>query len=56
MQMWDKVVSEMQTDRTVKQIQDHWCDRQKECIALLESMGPAPRCSLTAYHVLTVTD
>ena len=41
--MWDKVLCEMQTDRTVKQIQDHWCDRQKECIALLESMGPAPR-------------
>ncbi len=42
-QAWDKISAEMQTDRSGKQIQDHWCDRQKECMSLLDSMGPAPR-------------
>lgn len=40
---WDRVAQEMKTDRTPKQLQEHWQERQKECLALLQEMGPAPR-------------
>ncbi len=43
LQGWDRVAQEMKTDRTPKQLQEHWLERQKECIALLQEMGPAPR-------------
>mmetsp|Transcript_20271 Transcript_20271/g.48994 ORF Transcript_20271/g.48994 Transcript_20271/m.48994 type:complete len:278 (-) Transcript_20271:61-894(-) len=40
---WDKIGYEMQTDRTMKQLQDHWLERGKECQELLANLGAAPR-------------
>jgi hypothetical protein len=40
---WEKVQQHMGTDRTVKQLSDHWVDRQEQCKELLERLGPAPR-------------
>jgi hypothetical protein len=40
---WDKVQQHMCTDRTTKQLSDHWVDRQEQCKELLEKLGPAPR-------------
>ena len=40
---WDKIQQHMCTDRTTKQLSDHWVDRQEQCKRLLEELGPAPR-------------
>ena len=40
---WEKVQQHMCTDRTTKQLSDHWVDRQEQCKELLERLGPAPR-------------
>ena len=40
---WERVQQHMGTDRTVKQLSDHWVDRQEQCKELLERLGPAPR-------------
>ena len=40
---WEKVQQHMGTDRTIKQLSDHWVDRQEQCKELLDKLGPAPR-------------
>jgi hypothetical protein len=43
LQAWDKIVAEMRTQRTAKQLQDHWSDRQQQCMQLLREKGPPDR-------------
>jgi len=47
---WEKVQQHMCTDRTTKQLSDHWVDRQEQCKELLEKLGPPPR----SHHCLCI--
>jgi hypothetical protein len=41
---WEKVQQHMCTERTIKQLSDHWLEKQEQCKWLLEQLGPPPRC------------
>jgi len=55
-QNWDKIAHEMQTDRTSKQLQDHWCAQRTPSLQRegLHLHGQAPcqlaRCLLTGVR------
>lgn len=40
---WEKVQQHMCTERTIKQLSDHWLEKQEQCKWLLEQLGPPPR-------------